>query len=232
MIEIGAVDQRRNDAQALRLQARQETDPAKRQQLLKDAVEKLQGAVDLLEDNLDSIRSQHEGYTDDVCLILKNLSQTYGSLGGTWRDARDWDKAKQQYEIGNRYEEERRQHCKAQDTYNLLQLRVVQILEAPKLLDSDDFQKELQGVRTEIENQVKAGRNDSWALADQALVRVLCKMEPAEAIEDIERQNAQSAFYESTHTVVTNLLNEGVGGNVEPRLKELQQLLKRKGGIK
>jgi len=96
-----------------------------------------------------------------------------------------------------------------------------------------DFETKLRGVRNELERQVNAGRNDSWALADLALVNFLLGSSADHALTDIEQRNVHASFYEATHTVIKNLLSEGLGsgGDLGKHLEEFQRLLKRKGGL-
>jgi hypothetical protein len=164
-------------------------------------------------------------------------------LGGTLRDfaltkanperQKMLAEAQSQYEKGNRYEDERRKHCGALDTYNMLQLLVVELLRNAPLIDDHEFKTKLRGVQKELDLQVNAGRNDSWALADLALVSFLLDSPADQTLADIEQRNVHASFYEATHTVITNLLNEGLGGDgdLTKRLEEFQRLLKRKGGL-
>jgi hypothetical protein len=93
------------------------------------------------------VRRRQEGYTNDVCRLLESLSQTYGSLGGTWRDAGNLQEAIQRYDQGNLYEEERRRHCTHLDTYNMLQRLIVRLLANPGLAEQATFTAELNAVR-------------------------------------------------------------------------------------
>jgi hypothetical protein len=161
------------------------------------------------------------------------LSQTYGSLGGTWRDACDLGKARDFYDKGNEYETERRRHCGAKDTYNMLQRLIVGLLMNPAELGQDPFVAQLKEVQEEIERQVRDGRNDSWALADLAMVRFLCGTDADVVIADLEKGQAEATFYESTYNVVLALLREGLGKGdpLGARLESFMLLLKRKGGF-
>jgi hypothetical protein len=238
-----SVDQLRDEAQAARKAARQLADPAKREQLFASAREKFESAIRRLERGLRNVRRDQKEHSSDACAVLERLSQTYGSLGGTLRDfaltKADQERqkmlaeARSQYEQGNTYEDERRKHCGALDTYNMLQLLVVELLGNAALINDHEFETKLQGVQKELERQVNAGRNDSWALADLALVSFLLGSPADHALADIEQRNVHASFYETTHTVITNLLNEGLGsgGDLTKRLEEFQRLLKRKGGL-
>jgi len=238
-----SVDQLRDEAQAARKAARQSADPAKREQLFASAREKFESAIRHLERGLRNVRRDQKERSSDACAVLERLSQTYGSLGGTLRDfaltKADQERqkmlaeARSQYEQGNTYEDERRKHCGALDTYNMLQLLVVELLGNAALINDHEFETKLRGVQKELERQVNAGRNDSWALADLALVSFLLGSPADHALVDIEQRNAHASFYEATHTVITNLLNEGLGGggDLTKHLEEFQRLLKRKGGL-
>jgi hypothetical protein len=231
----------RSDAQDLRRKARGA--PAhERSALFDQATARFEGAVTTLKRTLRTLRREQSGYSPDVCRVLEALSQTLGSQGGTYRDARNFTRALELYEEGNRFEEERRRHCGARDSYNLLQRLVVELLQASAsggrstasaLMQEASFANRLQEARQEIERQVDAGRTDSWALADLALVRFLCGEEAGLPIEDLDRRKSEGSFYESAHAVVSTLINEGLGAG-EPlgvRLEELQRFLKRKGGL-
>jgi len=237
------VDQLRDEAQAARKAARQSADPVKREQLFASAREKFESAIRRLERGLRNVRRDQKEHSSDACAVLERLSQTYGSLGGTLRDfaltKADQERqkmlaeARSQYEQGNTYEDERRKHCGALDTYNMLQLLVVALLGNATLINDHEFETKLRGVQKELEWQVNTGRNDSWALADLALVSFLLDSPADHALADIEQRNVHASFYEATHTVITNLLYEGLGGggDLTKRLEEFQRLLKRKGGL-
>jgi hypothetical protein len=72
----------------------------------------------------------------------------------------------------------------------MLQRLVIQIPEVPGRLDKPDFMKKMNAVREEIEREVDAGRDDSWALADLALANFLCGHPADTAIAFLERRNA------------------------------------------
>lgn len=228
------VAQLRSDAQDNRRRARKESDNVKRNPLFNAAAEKFQRAISDLERGLRAVRRQQSDYSTDVCLLLEALSQTYGSLGGTWRDAGNLERARDFYDAGNTYEEQRRQHCNAKDTYNMLQRLVVRVLENPQLVVQADFLADIQAVRVEIERQVNDGRDDSWALADLALARFLCGFDAGEAIIDLERRKADMTFYESAYNAVAALVDEGLGRGLElgDRLESFKRLLQRKGGLR
>lgn len=224
----------RNDAQDLRRKAREKEDQGERDQLFADAASRFQNVISDLERGLRTVRRQQEPYTRDVCRILEALSQTYGSFGGTWRDAGDLLRAEEQYMKGNEYEEERRRNCAAKDTYNMLQLLIVRLLIEPARIRQADFVADLKAVRDELERQVEAGRNDSWALADLTLSRILCGDEDDSEFKKIEQGNASAAFYESTYNAIAALVNEGLarGDALGDRLESFKRLLQRKGGIR
>jgi hypothetical protein len=239
-----SVDQLRDDAQAERKAARKAAEPAERERLFGTAIEKFEHAIRRLERGHRAVqREQASRYSTDECAVLERLSQTYGSLGGTWRDfaltkagperEQMLSIARARYQRGNEYEEDRRKFCGALDTYNMLQVLVVELLGNAALINNPEFKKKLRGVQKEVNRQVNAGRNDSWALADLALVSFLVGTSADQALLDIEHRNVQTSFYEATHTVVTNLLNEGLGngGDLAHRLQEFQRLLQRKGGL-
>jgi hypothetical protein len=231
----------RLDGQDLRRKARTEVKPEERDRLFREAEARFEGAITALKRALRSLRREQSEYSPDVCLMLESLSQTLGSLGGTHRDAGNLVRAIARYDEGNEIEKERRQSCGARDSYNLLQRLVVRLLypavedeaTASALLKKPSFAKELFDARQEIEDQVDAGRTDSWALADLALVRFLCGDDAGPAIEDLDRRKSEGSFYESAYAVTTALIKEGLGAG-EPlgaRLEELQRFLKRKGGL-
>ena len=188
---LEAVMARRNEAQKLRREGRKELEPLRRQQLFAEAADELKKAITMLRRGLRAARGRQDGYTSEVCDLLKSLSQTYGSLGGTWRDARAFQQAIEQYDTGNKYEAERRRHCNANDTYNMLQRLVVRLLALPDRLRDREIIAELGDVHSEIEGQITLGRTDSWALADLALVQLLSGADPDTALADFEKRKAE-----------------------------------------
>jgi hypothetical protein len=228
--------QLRNDAQDLRRQARKETCQKERDRLFNAAAAQFQMAITVLKRGLRAVRSQQDEYAKDACRVLEALSQSYGSLGGTWRDAgglRNRELARELYDQGNEYEEERRRNCSAKDTYNMLQRLIIRLLIKNELIGESDFLADLNAARTEIERQVAKGRDDSWALADLALVRFLCGIEADTVIADLERRKAEATFYESAYNAVAALVDEGLGKGKDlgDRLEAFKRLLQRKGGI-
>lgn len=227
------VVQLRSNAQDQRRKARGITDPAERARLFEAAAAEFLTAILDLEKGVRNARRQQPGYSKDVCRLLEALSQTYGSLGGTFRDAGDRSRAREKYDQGNEYEEQRRQHCSAKDTYNMLQRLVIRILEVPGRLQEPAFIKDMNAVREEIDREVNAGRDDSWALADLALANFLSGFPADSAIAFLERRNAEPSFYESAYHAIAALVAEGLGkdDDLGRRLEDFMRLLKRKGGI-
>ncbi len=239
--------------------------PAEADELFKKAASKLELAVGLLADEISNCRWQiAKGINrdDDICTLLETQSHTIGSLGGTWRDAGQFLKAIHYYDEGYRIELDRKTQCKHKDSYNLLQRIIVRILFAPEsisgeypaLVEGVNVLQALDEARKEIEAQVYAGRDDSWALADLALVRFLCNQPAEDAIKDLkileeqreeqrekqketltklDKRNSDPSFYECTCQVVDALLDEGLGVRtpLASGLKEFRDLLKRKGGL-
>lgn len=201
--------------------------------LFEAAAAEFQKAITALERGLRTVRRQQDGFTGDVCRLLEALSQSCGSLGGIWRDAGDRARAKQSYDKGNGFEQERRDHCAAKDSYTMLQRLIVRLLDDPTLIGRPDVVADLDRIRNEIERQVEAGRNDSWALADLALARFLRGAEADAAIADLERRTADATFYESVHTAIAALVDEGLGRGdaLGARLESFKRLLQRKGGL-
>lgn len=165
--------------------------------------------------------------------LVALLSQTWGSLGGTRRDAKDYEAALEAYETGNKIEEERR-NLGDPDSYNLVQRMVVRILAKTSLIDDEAFRSELAGVEAELERQYTLGRRDPWAIADIALVRFLRGQPADDVISNLESRKADTSFYESTREVVCALLAEGLGQGTElgNKLLNFQRLLERRGGLK
>ncbi|MFI5352008.1 MAG: hypothetical protein ACHQZS_03520 [Candidatus Binatales bacterium] len=236
MIEdlMASVAQFRSDAQDLRRQARNVGDQKDAAAVLFDAAAKeFKKAITALERGLRTLRRQQGDYSRDVCRVLEALSQSYGSLGGTLRDAGDLQQAIELYDKGNDYEEERRHNCGARDTYNMLQRLIIRLLADPVLLGSPAFVADLSNVRLELERQVRDGRNDSWALADLALTQFLCGAEADAVIADLEKGQAEGTFYESAYNAVAALVKEGLGKGeaLGKRLEAFKRLLHRKGGL-
>jgi len=228
---LASATRQRNDALALRREAREA--PEKRQELLEAAAETFGKAIASLERLLRTVRRNPGAGGQDECRILEVLSQSLGSLGGTYRDMRDHKQAILTYDRGNEYEEERRQKCKAKDTYNLLQRLIVRLLDNPALVREVAFLDQLRAVRDVIQRQVDEGRDDSWALADLVLVRFLCGADADQQIADLERRKAEATFYESTYNAIVTLLDEGLGkgDSLGTQLESFRRLLQRQGGL-
>lgn len=230
---LNSVTQLRSDAQDLRRRARAETNAEERAQLFGEAAAEFKKAIGLLERSLRLLRRQESAHGNDVCRVLEELSKSCGSLGGTWRDSGDLDQAIQQYDKGNSYEQERRERCGAQDTYNMLQRLIVRLMRDPARIVLPEFLADLQAVRMEIESQVKAGREDSWGLADMVLVRFLCDADADAAIANLDRRKADASFYDSAYKAVAALVAEGLGKGsaLGERLESFARFLQRKGGL-
>jgi hypothetical protein len=226
---LTTVERYRADAQVARLDALKECDATQRDALFRNALALFQAAIILLNRGLRRVRRYDKGYTKDVCRLLESLSQTHGSLAGTFRDTGDLQEAICHYDQGNLYEEERRQHCAASDTYKMLQRVIVRLLAEPGLALDSALLAELNAVRAEIERQKDKGRNDSWVLADLALTRILCGVDADEVVARLEGRKAEPQFYESTHNTVKALVDKGLGG---ARLEAFQRMLQRKGGLR
>ena len=93
----------------------------------------------------------------------------------------------------------------------MLHRLVVRLLDKPGLRHNADFMDKMNAVRKEIQSEVAAGRDDSWALADLSLVNFLCGGSADSAVDFLERSNAEPSFYESTYNAVAALVNEGLG---------------------
>lgn len=225
--------QLRGNAQDYRRKGREESDSARRNALFHAATEEFRKAIVSLERGLRALRRQRNDYSTEVCRVLEALSQSCGSMGGTYRDAGNLERAREYYDKGNGYEEERRRNCGAKDTYNMLQRLIIRLLINPGLLDDEGFVAELKGVGEEIDRQRLAGRDDSWALADAVLVEFLSGADAEKAIDDLESGQAGAPFYESTFNVVAALVAEGLGKGHElgRRLEAFKGLLQRKGGL-
>lgn len=231
---LATVGQIRSEAQELRRKARREPDAARRKQLFADAAAEFEKAITSLNRGLRALRRQQQDrHGADECSLLEALSQTYGSLGGTARDAENLEEAIRLYDQGNVYEEERRRHCASSDTYNLLQRLIVRLLADQKLVQDARFLADLDEVRREIERQIANGRNDSWGLADLAVTQFLCGGDADAVIAALQHGRAEASFYESTYNAVKALIDEGLGrgGPLGERLESFKRLLQRKGGL-
>ena len=227
---VDTTEQLRNDAQDLRRQGRDESDPEKGAVLFRAAEGEFRKAITLLERGLRTLRRTEAGYSEQVCRVLAALSRSYGSLGGTLRDAGDLDQARSNYDKGNVYEEERRKKCAAHDTYNMLQRLIIRLLIDPALLGTRGFVDDLRAVGHEIE---RSGRKDSWARADSALIELLCGADADAALVDMETLQAETTFYESTFNAVAALVKDGLGkgDKLGEGLESFKRLLQRKGGL-
>jgi Tetratricopeptide Repeats-Sensor len=257
------VTMHRNTAQSYRSEAKRRIEaksPQEAESFFESAVAEQQKAIRILRRELNSIGEEREKKQEKLKL-LRLLSQTYGSIGGIWRDAAHLEqpsndektndekrtelfkKAIDAYDQGYEIEKERKQFFNDDDSYNLLQRIVVRILHKPPSLDDSDqtvegkltVRQALELAHEEIKRQVvnEKTRTDSWAKADLVLVRALLQ-EPAEkALKDLEMENPDFSFYASTLTVIKALIEEGLGKDQElgNRLQEFQLFLERKGGI-
>jgi tetratricopeptide (TPR) repeat protein len=206
-----------------------------------NAVEKFQEAVIRLRGELRASRRKYRENSPEVCALLELLSQTYGSQGGTYRDAKDFQSAIECYDQGYKIELKRITECQHKDSYNLLQRLVVRILLAPNVLSQGwdetvhdvNVRAALDDAMKEIDRQVSSGRDDSWALADLALVRFLSGQDAEQVIRDLEERKSGASFYKSTLAVVEALIKEGFGDTaLRERLENFGRLLRRKGGMK
>ena len=176
----------RNEAQGRRREARKrELDRNQRDRLLAQAAAGFQAAITALERGLRTVRRTQSQHTVDLCRILQALSQTYASLGGTRRDAKDFKAAAEQYDRGNDYEEERRKNCRrfiydsenlGHDTFNMLQRRIVRLLDDGSRLIEPEFVAELdavgkeldQGIRRRTQGQLGIGRSRALYVPEAA----------------------------------------------------------------
>jgi len=220
--------------------------------LFEAAVAEQQKAIRFLRRELNAVDENRD--RGKKLELLRLLSQTYGSLGGTWRDAGRlekvesekkavFEKAIKEYDAGYEIEQERKHSYDDDDSYNLLQRIVIRILHSPSCLDDKDqavvrglnVPDCLQAASKEIERQVidEKTRTDSWAKADLVLVRALLGQPVTKALKDLETGNPDLSFYASTHTVIETLIEEGLGKNnrLGDLLREFQISLEQKGGI-
>lgn len=230
---VQAVTALRLEAKSLRREAQKATDSGTRGGLLEDAETALQDAISMLEREL-RVGERQPLSAGDRGELRELLSSTKGSLGGTYRDAKEYDRAIQAYAEGNAVEQQRRDEDGHLDSYNLVQHLVVRLLQKPAQLEDAKFKDELKLVDAELDRQHSLGRRDSWFLADVILIKFL-RGQPAEDIfSALETKEADKSFYESTDHVLGTLLDEGLGkgGPLEERLLRFRQMLRRRGGLK
>ena len=223
----------RLEAKSLRRDAQKESDPKARVALLEDAEAALQAAISTLRRELRA--GERQALTRSERAELRELlSSTMGSLGGTYRDAKDYVRAIKAYDDGNDIEQERRTEDGHLDSYNLVQRLVVRLLQKPELRKDMPFKAELEKVERELDRQRSLGRRDSWFLADVILVKFLLDEPADKVLTELESKDADASFYESTDQVIGALLDEGLGkgGELESALQRLRQLLQRRGGLK
>jgi tetratricopeptide (TPR) repeat protein len=224
----------RLEAKSLRRDAQQKgLDEGTRARLLEDAEAALTTAISALKREL-RVSGKQSLTASERGKLRELLSSTIGSLGGTYRDAKDYDRAITAYEEGNTIEETRRQEDGHLDSYNLVQRLVVRLLKNPERLDDAAFKAQLEAVDRELDRQHDLGRHDSWFLADVILVKFL-RGKPAEDIfSALESKEADPVFYESTDQVIGALLDEGLGKgtSLEDKLLGFRQMLQRRGGLK
>jgi hypothetical protein len=213
--------------------ARAEAKADRNRRLFAEARERLEGTIDTLLDALSEVRETESRHSESACTLLEQISLTYGTLGGTYRDEKKLEEAIKCYDKGNEYEQERRVDCKRADSYNLLQRLVVRLLLNPKCLEDPDFVVTLNAARSVIDDQVEKGRVDSWALADQALVRFMCKCDTTAVESKLETREAENGFYSSTIAVIDALIKEGLGQGTSlgDRLEAFRRQLRIKGKL-
>jgi tetratricopeptide (TPR) repeat protein len=224
----------RLEAKSLRRDAQKKgLDEGTRARFLEDAETALTTAISTLKREL-RIAGKQSLTESERSELRELLSSTIGSLGGTYRDAKDYDRAIKAYEEGNTIEEARRKEDGHLDSYNLVQRLVVRLLKDPTLLDDPAFKTQLEAVERELDRQHGLGRHDSWFLADVILVKFL-RGKPAEDIfSALESKEADASFYESTDQVIGPLLDEGLGkgSSLEAKLLGFRHMLQRRGGLK
>jgi hypothetical protein len=223
----------RLEAKSFRRDAQKQRDAKARVRLLKKAESALTGAISMLQRELRVAARQpiSDGERGE---LRELLSSTIGSLGGTYRDAKDYDRAIQAYDEGNVVEETRRREDGHLDSYNLVQRLVVRLLKDQTLLADATFRVELETVDRELDRQHELGRRDSWFLADVILIKFLRGKSADEIFSALESKEADKSFYESTVQVVGALLDEGLGrgGPLEESLLRFRRMLQRRGGLK
>src|SRR5262245_36283734 len=168
---IADVRKWRLEAQSQRREARTAPAAEARQQSLEQAVAGLTRAISALKRELRAVKDQ-PGAQEDRAKLRELLSQTLGSLGGTYRDGKDYPAAIRYYDEGNEVEDLRRKEDGALDTYNLVQRLVVRLLDSSGKM-TDEVRQDLRSAQDELGRQNKRGRRDPWWLADTAVVRVL-----------------------------------------------------------
>jgi len=159
----------------------------------------------------------------------ERLYQCLGSLGGTWRDSAEfegddekrrahWDRSIACYDDG--YTIESGTHddypdFEFADSYNLLQRLVVRVLREPRCLGdgSKDLGKglnvpeELAGAERLISHQLEGPRkDDAWAMADLAMLRILSGQSRESAWQKFAESNRSSQAYEANHRAFTALV--------------------------
>jgi tetratricopeptide (TPR) repeat protein len=227
---------RRLEAQGWRRDARKlPHDDPERKLLLEKAARTLMRAISTLKRELQTIEGQPVEQKEKATL-RELLSQTWGSLGGTYRDAKDYEKALNSYSDGNEVEEKRRREdgVLGLDSYNMVQRLIVQLRKDPAQLNEEEFLNELDSARKELDRQFQLGRRDGWALADAAVIRFLRGEAAEEIVSDLESRNLDTSFYESTYEAIGALLDEGLGREtpLEDRLRQFRLMLRRRGGLK
>lgn len=228
---------RRLEAQEWRRDARKlPHDDPQRKLLLKDAASTLMRAISTLKREIRAIEGRQPVEQKEKAALQELLSQTWGSLGGTYRDAKDYEKALKSYDDGNEVEEKRRREdgVRGLDSYNMVQRLLIQLLMDPTNLTKEEFVNELDSARRELDRQFQLGRRDGWALADAALIRFLRGEAAEEIVSDLESRKLDTSFYESTSEAIGALLDEGLGRGtpLEDRLHQFRLMLRRRGGLK
>ncbi len=217
----------RRDAQAKGL------DAGTRAGLLEEAETALMSAISILKRELRTIETESPTASERG-EVRELLSTTIGSLGGTYRDAKDYDRAIRAYEEGNAIEEIRRREDAHLDSYNLVQRLVVRLLKDPELLDDPSFKTEIEAVDRELDRQHDLGRQDSWFLADMMLTKFLRRKPTEDIFAALGSKEADTVFYESTDQVIGALLDEGLGkgASLGDTLLRFRQMLQRRGGLR
>jgi tetratricopeptide (TPR) repeat protein len=166
------------------------------------AIDQQHDAVMMLEQHLEELTEDSPLLADDRKEAARRLSDYWGRLGGIYRRADQIPDAIDAYEHGMKLE----QRYRLDDSYNLTNWIVLQVLDKPARLEA--LSKQLEEAIALIQLQVEGPRRDQWwAWADLGLVCLLAGrvQESRRAYDRFQQAGARRTDYKSVLDVLRSL---------------------------